>query len=308
MNKTIKNKLLSIALLLLIAIIWGFAFVAQASAGELGPLSFTGMRFCLGALVVLPVALIFEKETKDKTRSAHTLWYGIVSGVALFLACFSQHCGIEITQSAGKSGFITAFYTVLVPIASCILYRQRKGINVWLGAILAMVGLFLLGVNEAFTVGIGEILLFICACLWTAQIMIVDVGLKKGVSPLKFSMIQFFTCGVIGTLLGLVFEPESFTASAIKGGLIPLLYAGVMSVGVAFTLQVVAQKRSDPSTAAIVLSTESLFAAIGGAIILHERMTARGYVGCALMFIGILLSQTDVSALIKKRKTKEVGQ
>ena len=305
MNKTIKNKILSIALLLSVAIIWGFAFVAQASAGEIGPLAFTGMRFCLGALVVLPVALLLERGGKDRPRSLRTLAFGIVSGIALFLACFFQHSGIEITQSAGKSGFITAFYTVLVPVASSILYRQKKGINVWLGAVLAMTGLFLLGVNEAFTVGIGEVLLFICSCLWTAQIMIVDAGLKRGVSPLKFSMIQFFACGVIGTVLGLIFETSSFTAEAIKGGLIPLLYAGIMSVGIAFTLQVVAQKRSDPSTAAIILSTESLFAAIGGAIILHEKMTARGYIGCAIMFIGILLSQTDVGALIKKSKSKE---
>ena len=305
MNKTVKNKILSIALLLSVAIIWGFAFVAQASAGGIGPLAFTGMRFCLGALVVLPVALLLERGEKDRARSLRTLAFGIVSGIALFLACFFQHSGIEITQSAGKSGFITAFYTVLVPVASSIIYRQKKGINVWLGAVLAMVGLFLLGVNEAFTVGVGEILLFICACLWTAQIMIVDAGLKRGVSSLKFSMIQFFTCGVIGTVLGLIFEPSSFTATAIKGGLIPLIYAGIMSVGVAFTLQVVAQKRADPSTAAIILSTESLFAAIGGAIILHEKMTTRGYIGCAIMFVGILLSQTDVGALIKKSKSKE---
>lgn len=306
MNKTIKNKILSIALLLSVAIIWGFAFVAQASAGDISPLAFTGMRFLLGALVVLPVALILEKGKTDKKAWLRTILYGTLSGIALFLACFSQHSGIEITQSAGKSGFITAFYTVLVPIASCIIYKQKKPLNVWLGAVLAMVGLFLLGVNEAFTVGPGELLLFVCACLWTVQIMIVDVSLKKGVGPLKFSMTQFFVCGLIGTVLALIFEIDSFSISAIKGGLIPLLYAGIMSVGVAFTLQVVAQKRSEPATAAIILSTESLFAAIGGAIILHERMTTRGYIGCAVMFVGILLSQTDFKALLNKKNEKEV--
>ena len=302
MNKRITNKVLSVALLLFVSMIWGFAFVAQRVAtGAVGAYAFTGIRFCLGAIVVLPVTLIFERERLDKQKRKLTYLYSALSGIVMFLACLTQQMGVEITQNAGKSGFITALYTVLVPIASAIIYKQKKGVNVWMGAVLAMVGLFLLSVNETFTVGIGEILLFLCAVLWTAQILIVDVSMQKGVPPLKFSMYQFFVCGIVGVVLALFIEPESFTVDALSEAMIPILYAGVLSVGVAFTLQSVAQKRSDPTTAAIIFSTEALFGTIGGAIILHEVMSLRAYIGCAVMFFGLVLSQID----IKKDKIQE---
>lgn len=303
-------------MLLAVAMIWGFAFVAQtAVTGSLGANSFTGIRFILGGIVVLPVAMFFEKDNKDKQKLKRTLICAILSGIAMYLACITQQIGIEITQSAGKAGFMTAFYTVLVPIVSCIIYKQRLGSNVWIGAVLAIVGLYFLSTggtmdadqgSVAFltSIGEGEIWLLLSSVFWTLQIMLVDASGRKDVSPLRFSMIQFFTCGFIGTVLGLIFEPESFTLTAIKGGLVPLLYAGILSVGVAFTLQTVAQKRSDPTTAAIIFSTESLFGTIGGALILHERMTNRAYLGCAVMFIGLLLSQIDLKTLINRRTEK----
>jgi len=305
MNNKTKNKIISILMLLSVSMIWGFAFVAQtAVTGSLGANSFTGIRFILGALIVLPVSLIVEKLNDDKHKNIRTLICGVISGIAMYLACITQQYGIEITQSAGKSGFMTAFYTVLVPIASSIVYRQKIKGNVLSGAIIAMVGLFLLSVNEALTIGIGEILLLTSALFWTLQIMLVDVAARKDVYPLKFSMVQFFTCGIIGTIFGLALEPESFTITSIKGGLIPLLYAGILSVGVAFTLQIIAQKRSDPTTAAIIFSTESVFGTIGGALMLGEKMSLRAYMGCIIMFVGIILSQLDINVIINSLKNK----
>lgn len=293
-------------MLLSVSMIWGFAFVAQtAVTGSLGANSFTGIRFILGAFVVMPVALTLERGNGDSQKGVRTLICGIISGVAMYLACITQQYGIEITQSAGKSGFMTAFYTVLVPIASSIVYRQKMRGNVLLGAIIAMAGLFLLSVNEALTIGVGEVLLLTSALFWTLQIMLVDVAAQKDVHLLKFSMVQFFTCGIIGTAFGLVIEPESFTLSAIKAGLIPLLYAGILSVGVAFTLQTVAQKRSDPTTAAIIFSTESVFGTIGGAVVLHEVMSFRAYMGCVVMFIGLVLSQLDMDSILKRLKNNK---
>jgi drug/metabolite transporter (DMT)-like permease len=169
-----------------------------------------------------------------------------------------------------------------------------------------MIGLFLLSVNEAFTIGVGELWLLACALLWTVQIMLVDVSMQKGVPPLAFSMYQFLICGVLGVALGLFIEPECFTIKAISGGIAPLLYAGVLSVGVAFTLQSVAQKRSDPTTAAIIFSTEALFGTLGGAIILREVLSLRAYVGCAVMFAGLVLSQLNFKKKKSIDKTKEV--
>ena len=293
-------------MLLSVSIIWGFAFVAQTAVTDnLGAFAFTGIRFCLGATAVIPAILLIEKEKWDKKKFVRTLVCGILTGLAMFMACITQQKGIEITQSAGKAGFMTAFYTVLVPIASCIIYKQKKSINVWIGAVVAMTGLFLLSVNEAFTIGVGELWLLASALFWTLQIMLVDFSGRKDVSTLKFAMIQFWTCGIIGLVLGLIFELESFSLTAIKGGLIPLLYAGFLSVGLAFTLQMVAQKRSDPTTAAIIFSTESLFGTIGGAIILKEVMSFRAYMGCAIMFVGLLLSQLDIKKKPKIQKNIE---
>ncbi len=308
MDKSIKNRILSIVMLLGVSMIWGFAFSAQAAVtGSIGANAFTGMRFTLGALVVLPVALIAEGKNRDKQRDLRIVLYGLISGTAMFLACITQQIGIEITQSAGKSSFMTAFYTVLVPIASSVIYRQKKPLNIWLGAIIAMVGLFLLSVTEALTIGLGELCLLLSAFFWTIQIMLVDLAAQKDVQPLKFSVTQFFTCGIMGLILGLIYEPSSFTLEAIRGGLGPLLYTGIMSVGIAFTLQTFAQKRSDPSTAAIIFSMESVFGTLGGAIFLHEVMSKRAYIGCFVMLAGLVLSQLDMQAIAGsiKRKNKE---
>lgn len=291
-------KILSFVMLLLTAMIWGFAFVAQRVGAEsLGALYFNGIRFALGALSLIPVVLIFEKEKFDREKLKRTLLAAIIAGVVLFIASALQQYGIEITKSAGKAGFITGLYTVLVPILSFLIYKQRKSVGVWIGAILAVIGLFLLSVNEALTVGFGDIVLLVGAMFWAVHILVIDKFVSK-ISPLKFAMMQFFVCSLLNIVPAIFLEEISL--EAVKTAAIPLLYGGLGSVGVAYTLQIIGQKYSDPTFAAIIFSTESVFSAIGGAIILKEQMSARGYIGCVLIFAGIIMSQLTFGKKIKE--------
>ena len=293
-----KMKIVSAFMLMLTAMIWGFAFVAQRVGAEsVSAFYFNGLRFTLGALSLIPVIVIFERESFDRERFKRTLLAGILGGVVLYIAAALQQFGIEITQSAGKSGFITGLYTVLVPILSFVVYKKKNSIGVWIGAVLAVFGLFLLSVNESFSIGVGDLVLFIGAVFWAVHILVVDKFIS-GISPLKFAMIQFAVCAALNLISAAFFE--SVTLEAIKTALVPLLYGGLASVGVAYTLQIIAQKYSEPTFAAIVFSLESVFSAIGGALILNETMSNRGYIGCVLIFSGIIISQ------LKFGKKKEV--
>ena len=276
-------------MLVLTAMIWGFAFVAQRVGAEsVGTFVFNGLRFALGALSLIPVVLIFEQEKFDKIKFKKTLIAAVVCGTVLFIASALQQYGIELTGSAGKAGFITGLYTVLVPIIAFIIYKQKNSIGVWIGATLAVVGLFLLSVNESFTVEFGDIMLLIGAFFWAGHILVID-KMVGGVSPLKFAMLQFAVCAALNLIFAVFFD--TFDFEAIKTATVPLLYGGLGSVGVAYTLQIIGQKNSDSTFAAIIFSLESVFSAIGGALILDEEMSARGYIGCVLIFGGIILSQ-----------------
>lgn len=293
MNDTTKKenikKILSALMLVVTAMIWGFAFVAQRVGAEsVGAFVFNGIRFALGAVSLIPVYLIFEKEKSNREKFKRTLIAALVCGTVLFIASALQQYGIELTKSAGKSGFITGLYTVLVPIISFIIYKQKGSIGVWIGATLAVSGLFLLSVNESFTVEFGDILLLIGAFFWAAHILVIDKFIA-GVSPLRFASLQFAVCAVLNLIFAIFFD--TFEFEAIMTALVPLLYGGLASVGIAYTLQIIAQKHLDPTSAAIIFSLESVFSAIGGAIILGEEMSAKGYIGCVLIFSGIILSQ-----------------
>ena len=307
-----KNKPSSIIFLFITAIVWGFAFVAQVAGGEhLGTFYFNGIRFIIGAVSPIPVILLFERDGKANRKL--TLITGIGAGVILFLAANLQQWGINITGSSGKGGFLTAMYTVFVPILSVIFLKKRTGKNTWFGAILALIGLFMIlsgsmdskdnpfftlslsafsrtfGTFDAsFSVGFGDIVLLLCALAFAVHIVFIDHFNKK-VLPISFSCTQFFTCGIISLVIA-VFT-ESISAQAVRGALIPLLYGGIMSTGVAYTLQIIGQKGVHPTVSAIILSTESMFAAIGGAIMLNERMTLAGYIGCAVILAGIIIAQ-----------------
>jgi drug/metabolite transporter (DMT)-like permease len=242
--------------------------------------------------------MIFERRQLNRQKLKNAALASIVAGTVLFIASALQQFGIEITQSAGKSGFITGLYTVLVPVISFVIYRQKKNIGVWLGAIVAVIGLFLLSINESLAFGVGDLVLLIGAFFWAAHILVID-RFVNNISPLCFSMMQFAVCAALNLIAAFAFE--EITMTAIENALGPLLYGGLCSVGIAYTLQTIGQKSADPAFAAIIFSTESVFSAIGGALILNEKMLPRGYLGCLLIFNGVIVSQITFG----KKKNKK---
>lgn len=256
-----KDKIKSTSLLFLTAIIWGFAFVAQrVGADYVGAFTFNGVRFLLGAISLIPVILIFEKEKFDKNKFKNTVITGILAGVILFIASSLQQFGIVFTGSAGKAGFLTGLYIVLVPLIRFVM-GKKTSILTFFGAVFAVIGLFFLCMTgDKITFGIGDIVLIIGAVFWAAHILVIDKFVNM-VSALKFSMVQFLTCGILGIIFALF--TETIEVSAIKQAGIPILYGGLMSVGVAYTCQILGQKKADPTFASIIFSTESVFSAIG---------------------------------------------
>lgn len=298
-----KTSIVTTGLLFLTAMIWGFAFVAQVSGvTHIGSLTLNGIRFSVGVLSLLPVMLIFERGRTESAERIRTVRASLCAGTVLFCASTAQQLGIEYTQSAGISGFMTGLYIVLVPIAGFLLFRQKTRLPVWIGAIFAMIGLCLLCYrpDEGFSFGIGECCLLIGAFFWTAHILVID-RMAKDLRPLHFAWGQFLVCAVWGVAAMLIFEEPSF--SGLFAAKWSILYCGVLSVGVAYTLQVLAQRRADPTFATIVMSTESAFSAIGGVLFGIDRISWIGYVGCGLIFIGIMVSQ--VSEKRKKSSSED---
>ncbi len=297
------KKFKSFMLLLMTAMIWGFAFVAQRMGADyVGAFTFNGIRFLLGAISLVPVILIFEK--KEKNAEVHTqkisvtFKSSIIAGVVLFTASGLQQVGIEITGSAGKASFLTGLYTVLVPIFGIFL-GKRTTFNVWIGAVLAVVGMFFICINDRWQISIGDTVLLIGAVFWATHIMVIDRFVNE-IYAIRFAAAQFAVCGILGIICALIFETISW--EQLSNALIPIIYGGVFSAGVAYTCQIIGQKNADPTYASIILSTESMFGAIGGALILHEVMTTRGYIGCVLIFAGVIISQL----VFKSRKKAEV--
>ncbi len=284
-----KTSLKGILILITAAVVWGFAFVAQnIGADQVPPFFFNFVRFLLGALSLIPVIVLFEGKSENKEKKKITLRGGCIAGVILFLASYTQQVGIQLTDASGKAGFITGLYMIIVPVLGLFLGR-KTGLFTWLGALLGVCGLFLIcltGTRLVFTKGDGFLIL--CALLYSFHIMVIDHYGHK-IYSLRFSMTQFTVAGLLSLIGFLLFE--EVTLAGFRSAFVPILYCGIMSTGVAYTLQVLGQKHSDPTTASVVLSTEAVFSAIGGALILGERMSIPAYVGCALIFSGILLSQ-----------------
>ncbi len=280
-------------LLLITAIIWGFAFVAQRMGMDyVEPFTFNGFRFALGSLSLIPLLLIQRVHFSESSanKSSISLRYVVISGgltgLALFTGASLQQIGLVYT-TAGKAGFITGLYVVIVPII-LRLVGQRSSVGTWIGAFLAVIGLFFLSVTDEFTVEFGDFLEIIGAFFWAGHVILVGFFSRK-IHPIKLSFIQFVTCSLL-SLLTAVFI-ETITLSSLLEATVPILYGGLCSVGIAYTLQVVAQRDAHPSHAAILLSLESVFAAIGGWLILNEFLSLRAIGGCGLMFAGMLFSQ-----------------
>lgn len=286
-------------LLLLTAAIWGLAFVAQRVGMEhVGPFAFNGVRFMLGALSLLPLLFYFRLDSQNLAqRLKRPLVPGILTGTVLFIAASLQQIGL-ITTTAGKTAFITSLYIVLVPLAGLFL-GQRNGWGTWIGSLLAVAGLYLLSIHESMSIQSGDMLVLIGALFWTIHILIIGYYSVR-VDVLKLSFIQFLTCSLLSMAVALAREP--IILSSLWAAAIPILYGGLFSVGIAYTLQVVGQKYAQPAHAAIILSLEAVFAVIGGFLLLGEQMEIREIMGCLLMLTGMLVSQ--LRSLLRSKDVK----
>jgi drug/metabolite transporter (DMT)-like permease len=297
----IKNKVIRADLIMLLAAaIWGFAFVAQREGMEtMGPFLFNAARFFIGSAVLFPLVWYLSKKNKTptnkETSTKKLLIAGTIAGLFLFLASSFQQVGIQYT-TAGKAGFITGLYIFFVPLIG-IFFGQRTGSGTWLGAFIAVIGLYLLSINDDFSIARGDLLQLICAVFFAAHILVVGYVAKR-MDPLKLSLIQYVVSGVLSFFIAIAIEV--ITWQMIVDTAIPLLYAGVMSIGVGYTLQVVAQQHAKSSHAAIILGLEGAFAVLGGWLILDENLSTRGLIGCGLMLSGMFLSQLLPRLSLKK--------
>jgi len=283
-------------LLLLVALVWGFGFVAQRAGMEhVGPYTYNGIRFLLGGFCLLPLVLCSHRSrTVDLLPKISALKAGFPAGVILFVGATLQQIGLLYT-TAGKAGFITGLYVIFVPMFG-ILLGQRTGIGTWIGALLATAGMYLLSVQADFSINTGDLLVLIGAVFWALHVLLLGY-LSPRTFPVQLAMVQFLFCGLFSLLVAAVMETT--TVQAVADAAVPILYGGLCSVGIGYTLQVVAQRRAHPAHAAILLSLEAVFAAVGGWWLLSEVLSARGLTGCGLMLGGMLLSQ--LYPLLKKK-------
>lgn len=290
MNKSLRSDLI----LLLAAIIWGFAFVAQRIGMDyIGPFTYTGVRFALGALVLLPLLAIRKRkpiqQVEGDTHGRKKIYLlQLVLGLLIFGGVSFQQYGLQYT-TAGNAGFITGLYVVMVPVAGLFLGHKNK-LSIWLGVLLAITGMYFLSVSADFTVNPGDYYVLVCAVVWTAHVLLVGYVAPR-TDPIITALIQFVICSLLSLIIA--FAVEEINLQAIIDAAWPILYGGVLSVGIAYTLQVIAQQKAHPAYASIILSLESLFAVIGGWFILSEPMTARIILGCVLMLGGMIVAQIN---------------
>ena len=285
-----KKQLQSSLLLLLTAMIWGTAFVAQSVAMDyIEPFTFNAIRFLLGGVVLLPlIALRSRRERGTETGDKKLLWKGgILCGIVLCIASAFQQLGIQGT-TVGKTGFITALYIVLVPVFGVFLHK-KAGIRLWISVLVAIFGLYLLCMNaEHFSINHYDVILLLCAASFAVQILCVDHFSPK-VDPVKLSCIQFLVCSLLSFLMMVLTEHPSM--AAVMTAWQPILYAGILSCGVAYTLQVVAQTSLNPVIASLIMSLESVISAIAGWLVLGQHLSGREIAGCVVMFAAIILAQ-----------------
>lgn len=292
-----KQSPRAICALFLTAAIWGFAMAAQREASRfLSPFTFNACRFTLGALALLP---LFSREKKKTggARSSGDFMAGALVGAALFIASFLQQMAVG-DAGAGKAGFITALYVVLVPVLNALMGR-KPGKTTWLALLLALPALYLLclGEGESFSLAPSDTILLISAFFWAGHILLTDHFVVR-VSPIRLCIIQFAVAAALNWLCAL--GMETILAENLVAALLPVAYCGIMSTAVGYTLQTVGQKGCKPALAALILCLESVFCVIAGAILLGEKMTVRGYLGCGLMLLAVMLAQAGSMFTSKK--------
>ncbi len=291
-----SKSLKSSGMLLLAAFVWGVAFVAQSEGMKhVGAFTFIAVRFFIGGIVLIPLVLWRKKENeKKKTKLKTILLGGICCGVFLFLGSTLQQYGMLWT-TVGKAGFITSLYIIIVPLLGLLL-GKKVGLNLWISVILAAMGMYLLCITENFQMSTGDFLVLICAFAFSFHILVIDYFSDK-VDGVLLSCIQFFVVAILGSIGMFLFEEPR--VEQIFAASMPILYAGVMSSGVGYTLQILAQKNVEPTIAALIMSMESVFAMLAGWLLLGEIMSTKEFIGCFLVFIGIILAQ-----LPEKRKKR----
>ena len=306
------HKLRNTFFLFLTAMIWGAAFVAQSvSMDYIGPFTFICLRSVIGGLFLIPVIIVLDGirkksqnesadvvnsenilhiETEEKQRlswkNKQLIEGGIVCGIFLFFANCFQQTGIQYT-TVGKAGFITTFYIIIVPVVG-LFFKKYCGILTWIGVVIALAGLYFLCITEKMTIQRGDALILCCSFLYTGQILAID-HYNPFVDGVKMSCIQFLTGGMLGAICMFLFESPNMAMILNAAG--PILYTGIMSTGVGYTLQILGQKGLNPTVAALIMSLESVFSALSGYLFLHQVLTTRELIGCALMFIAIVLAQ-----------------
>ena len=277
--------------LLLTSLIWGTAFVAQSVGMDyVGPFTFNCVRSFIGGFVLIPAIFLLKKlhfvESTPSSNNKMLIIGGICCGIALGIASTLQQIGIKYTTT-GKAGFITALYIVIVPIIG-IFFKKKPPLKIWISVGIALLGMYLLCITEKFTIGTGDIYVLICAFAFSIQILFVDYFAPL-VDGVKLSCIQFFVASFISGIGMILFETPSF--SSILSAAMPILYTGILSCGVGYTLQIIGQKYTSPTEASLIMSLESVFSLLGGWIILHEVLSNKELVGCVLVFVAIIFTQ-----------------
>lgn len=291
-----KLQLRSNLMLLLTALIWGCAFVAQSVGMDyVGPFTFNCVRFVIGAIVLLPCIALLDKMngrkpsvwgTRDVQQRKTLLLGGLACGTTLAVASGLQQVGIMYT-TVGKAGFITALYIVMVPLLGLVVHK-RVGLPVWAAVALAVVGMYMLCITDGFSIGLGDTIMLLSAVVFALQILAVDYFSAR-TDGVRLSCLQFLVCGVWNAIP--MFATETPRMTDIFSAWLPILYAGILSCGVAYTLQVIAQRNTAPAVASLLMSLESVFAVLAGWVLLGEQLSTRELLGCALVFGAILLAQ-----------------
>ena len=297
-----RTKPIGIVLLLITAIIWGSSFVAQSIGMQsIDAFTFTGIRTALGVLFLLPITLIINKGFDFSKK---TLRAGLILGIVFSFAQNFQQFAFYYSTS-GKIAFITAFYMFFVPLFSVIFLKKKIAVLTWASIIIGLVGLFLLCIDpsDLTSVNFGDVLALICAIFYAVQIMLIDKFLEENINGVQLSFMQFVVAAVLSIIAMFIFEKP--VIADIKTAAPSLLYSGIMSCGIAYTLQIVGQKNASPVVASLLMCLESVFAVITAAIILHEAMAPRETAGCLIMFAAILLSQISESLSAKKRNPEQ---
>lgn len=302
MSKKMRGNLM----LLITALIWGTAFVAQsAGMNYVEPFTYNGVRTLIGGLVLIPVILLFDRlkprsqrpTPEEKKRiNRNSAVGGVFCGFLLAVASSFQQYGISMT-TAGKAGFITALYIVIVPLMGVFIHKKIPKI-IWLCVAIAVAGFYLLCVKEGFSVSLGDLLVLCCAFFFSLHIMCIDHFGAKNVDGVRMSCVQFLVAGLLCMIPMAIFETPTW--ANLWAARLTILYTGVMSCGVAYTLQILGQRDTDPTTATLLMSLESVFAALSGWVVLHESLSGKELLGCVLVFAAVILAQIPIPAVKKK--------